>query len=291
MRYVVHRFLTIKTLSLLLLDMAAVAGSTTVAIWVRLGTPAAYSLSVEGYLYNILVIIFVHMVVLYYHDLYELRGTYGLKRLYVEVAQSVAIASAMLFGMYYLAPALSVGRGVFLVNMVILPQLLTCTRLIYLWMGRKDALVRRVALLGEADEIQGVWRRLQHLEDYRVVGCILSGDAPQEHIPQNLGAIEKIKELVAQHRIDCVIVAMRERRGRLPLQDLLYLKLLGVEVENQATFVERVTGRVPVAGLPPSSLVFSDGFSPASPLTAPRCSTPTTRSFRCGGPLPPCASA
>jgi len=202
----------------------------------------------------------VHMVVLYYHDLYELRGTYGLKRLYVEVAQSVAIASALLFGSYYLMPQLSVGRGIFLINMILLPQLLTGTRLVYLWMGRKEALVQRVALLGEADEIQDVWHRLEDSDAYRVVGCVLTGDGDAEDTPNRLGSIENLRDIVAAHRIDCLIVAMRERRGRLPLQDLLFLKLVGVEVENQATFVERVTGRVPVTGLPPSSLIFSEGF-------------------------------
>jgi sugar transferase (PEP-CTERM system associated) len=259
-RYVVHKFLSLKSVSLLLLDVVAVAGSTAFALWARLRYPASFSLSPEGLLYPILLIILVHMVVLYYHDLYVLRGTYSLKRLYVEVAQSVAIASALLFGSYYLIPALSVGRGVFLINMILLPQLLTGTRLIYLWMGRKEALVQRVALLGEADEIQEVWHRLENSDAYRVVGCILTGDTESGHTPVRLGSIENLRDLVAAHRVDCLIVAMRERRGRLPLQDLLFLKLMGVEVENQATFVERVTGRVPVTGLPPSSLIFSDGF-------------------------------
>jgi sugar transferase (PEP-CTERM system associated) len=264
LRYLVDKFLTFRSVSLLLLDVLAVTAATVLAIWLRLQEPISYSLSPEGRLYPIFLIIGVHMVVLYYHDLYTMRGSYDLKRLYVEVAQSVAVASALLFVSYYILPTLSVGRGIFLINMILLPQFLTGTRLVYLWLGRKEALVQRVALLGEADEIQDVWHRLKDSDNYRVVGCILTGEPSDAATPEPLGPIENISEIVGARHIDCLIVAMRERRGRLPLQDLLYLKLLGVEVENQATFVERVTGRVPVAGLPPSTLVFSDGFKRVS---------------------------
>jgi sugar transferase (PEP-CTERM system associated) len=261
LRYLVHRYMRGKALSLLLLDAVVVAGATGTAIWLRLGTPFSYSFSAAGLAYPILFIVFVHMVVLYYHDLYDLRGSHGIKRLYVEVAQSVAVASALLFGSYYLVPMLSVGRGVFLINMIILPQFLTATRVAYLWAARQEALVQRVALLGEADEVKDVGERLENSPDYRLVGCILSGDGDQgDSGPPVLGPMEELRDIVVKHDIDTLIVAMRERRGRLPLQDLLYLKLHGVNVDNQASFVERVTGRVPVAGLPPSTLVFSDGF-------------------------------
>jgi sugar transferase (PEP-CTERM system associated) len=260
-RYLVHRYMRGKALSLIVLDVVVVAGATATAIWLRLGIPFSDSFSPEGRLFPILFIIAMHMVVLYYHDLYDLRGSHSPKRLYVEVAQSVAVASALLFGFYYLLPDLSVGRGIFLINMIILPQLLWGTRMAYLWAARQEALLQRVALLGEIEEVRDVGERLEHSPDYRMVGCILSGEpGTTEGCPPVLGPLEELRDIVVKHDIDTLIVAMRARRGRLPLQDLLFLKLHGVNVDNQSSFVERVTGRVPVAGLPPSTLVFSDGF-------------------------------
>ncbi len=261
MRYFVDKYMQGKALSLILLDVVVVAGATATAVWLRLGKPFSFSFAADGLRYPILFIIAVHMVVLYYHDLYDLRGSHSPKRLYVEVAQSVAIASALLFGCYYLIPDLSVGRGIFLINMIILPQLLWATRMAYLWAARQDALLQRVAILGEPEEVLDVGGRLAHSRDYRVVGCVLSGEGePAEGCPPVLGPLEELRDIVVKHDVDTLIVAMRERRGRLPLQDLLYLKLHGVNVDNQSSFVERVTGRVPVAGLPPSTLVFSEGF-------------------------------
>jgi sugar transferase (PEP-CTERM system associated) len=260
LHYLYDRYLTVKSVTLVVLDVLVVAGSTSLAIYLRLHHSLAFTWSRENYAYPILLIIVVHMVVLYYHDLYALRQRYDSARLFVLVTQSVAIASLLLFVLYFAVPPLAVGRGIFLINMFLLPPLLTGTRVIFMWLARREVLQQRVAVLGEADEIEKVWHRLQDSDNYRVVGCVLSGDPADADIPEPLGPIEDLKDLVVRRRVDSLIVAMRERRGRLPLQDLLYLKLIGVEVENQATFVERVTGRVPVAGLPPSNLVFSDGF-------------------------------
>jgi len=260
LRYLYDRYLTVKSVSLVLLDVLVVAGATTLAIWLRLHHSVARTWSENGYVPAILLIIVVHMVVLYYHELYALRQRYDPARLFVLVTQSVAVASLLLFVLYFVAPSLAVGRGIFLINMFLLPPLLTGTRVVFMWLARREVLLQRVMVLGEADEIEKVWHRLRDSDNYRVVGCVVTGDPSDAEIPDSLGPIEDLKDLVGRHRIDSVIVAMRERRGRLPLQDLLYLKLVGIEVENQATFVERVTGRVPVAGLPPSNLVFSDGF-------------------------------
>lgn len=262
MRYFIDRFFSVRSLTLLVMDVVVVTLTTIAAVWLRLGHPASFTLSVEGYRYAIVLIIMVHMMALYYHELYSLKGTVDVKQMAVNVAQSVAVSSAALFGLYYLVPQLAIGRGIFIFNLLLLPLLLTGTRVIYLWMGHRDALLQRIAILGEPQGVAEVWGRLGGSTNYKLVGAILpDGDAfdDGEAIPV-LGHTDNLRKLVPAHAIDGLIVAMRERRGRLPLEDLLYLKMGGIRVDNQDNFLERVTGRVPVTGLPPSSLVFSDGF-------------------------------
>jgi exopolysaccharide biosynthesis polyprenyl glycosylphosphotransferase len=68
-------------------------------------------------------------------------------------------------------------------------------------------------------------------------------------------------EIVARERIECVVAAMSERRGHLPLEQLLALKLNGVKVEDGVAFYEKISGKIPLAGLNPSALIFGDGFN------------------------------
>jgi len=57
-----------------------------------------------------------------------------------------------------------------------------------------------------------------------------------------------------------VIVAMPDRRGTLPVQELLSLRLNGVKVEEAASWLEKMSGRIEVDQLYPSWLIFAEGF-------------------------------
>src|SRR5579884_4250925 len=76
-----------------------------------------------------------------------------------------------------------------------------------------------------------------------------------------LGHISDLETVVERERIDCVVISVSERRGRLPLQQLLRLKFAGIKVEDAHSVYERVSGRIPVEHLTPSSLFMSNGFN------------------------------
>src|SRR5215510_16376152 len=79
--------------------------------------------------------------------------------------------------------------------------------------------------------------------------------------PHILGHYEQLQEIVERENIDKVIVALSDRRGKLPIETLLTCKLQGVAVEEGATFYEQACGKIMLENLRPSWLVFSQGFS------------------------------
>ena len=72
--------------------------------------------------------------------------------------------------------------------------------------------------------------------------------------------------LVRELRADEIVVAVDDRRNRLPIDELLACRMAGVTVLDDASFVERERGLISLTDLSPSWLIFSDGFS-AGPLT------------------------
>jgi sugar transferase (PEP-CTERM system associated) len=60
--------------------------------------------------------------------------------------------------------------------------------------------------------------------------------------------------------IDRVIVAMQDRRAAMPVRELLDLRLRGVIIENSSTLMERLSGKLQLDGLNPSTLIFTEGF-------------------------------
>src|SRR5262249_3987828 len=74
------------------------------------------------------------------------------------------------------------------------------------------------------------------------------------------GRPDDIDRLVAQHHVDRIVVGLSDRRGKLPVEELLRAKMAGIRVEDATTTYERVTGKILIDDLRPSWLIFSDGF-------------------------------
>jgi cobalamin biosynthesis protein CobD/CbiB len=54
---------------------------------------------------------------------------------------------------------------------------------------------------------------------------------------------------------------MENRRGSMPVRELLDLRLNGVVVEDATYLMERLLGKLPLDGLNPSTLIFTHGFN------------------------------
>src|SRR5262249_26576996 len=78
--------------------------------------------------------------------------------------------------------------------------------------------------------------------------------------PSVIGTVHELPELVEKHRVSLIVVAQEDRRGRMPVDALLQCRMSGVRVEEDTSFYERLTGKILVANLRPSWLVFSGGF-------------------------------
>ena len=71
---------------------------------------------------------------------------------------------------------------------------------------------------------------------------------------------EELPAAVALQRVNRIIVALDDRRGRLPVELLLSMKGRGVQVQDGTEFYEQVTGKIPIDSLRLGTLLFSSGF-------------------------------
>jgi exopolysaccharide biosynthesis polyprenyl glycosylphosphotransferase len=74
--------------------------------------------------------------------------------------------------------------------------------------------------------------------------------------------LRELRALVERTRPDRVIVAMGSRRGRMPLRLLLDLRLQGIPVEDGVEVYERLTGKIAIEALTPTSVIFCKDFRP-----------------------------
>jgi sugar transferase (PEP-CTERM system associated) len=76
-----------------------------------------------------------------------------------------------------------------------------------------------------------------------------------------VGTYRELLDFVTRERIQVVLVAYPDRRGTLPVEQLLEVKFRGVDVQEGVAFYERETGKIFVRELKPSQLIFSEGFT------------------------------
>ncbi len=97
---------------------------------------------------------------------------------------------------------------------------------------------------------------------FRYVGCVV----PEAEAflscdnPDIVGTFAHLQSIFVAHDVRHVVVCQSDRRGKLPVMDLLDWKFGGVEIEEGADFYEKHTGRVFAMELRPSQLVFADGY-------------------------------
>jgi sugar transferase (PEP-CTERM system associated) len=108
-----------------------------------------------------------------------------------------------------------------------------------------------------------------HIEDHPELGLASAG-CIDDHSPEDeprchgklLGPLKLLREIVNAVKPNRIIVGMKERRQRMPVEDLLELRLAGCIIEEAATAYENICGRISVAELRPAQLIFSGELGP-----------------------------
>src|SRR2546426_11018358 len=147
---------------------------------------------------------------------------------------------------YSLAPEAPLGGNPLLAGLLAIVGFLLGLRLCHRVRRRRHG--ERVLVLGQSplgrQVVEEIERRPQG--PYVVVGVVDDADD-----------LDRVIETTLPDRI---VVALAERRGRLPLYPLLESRARGVVVEDAVETYERLTGKLALEALSPSSIVFSADF-------------------------------
>ncbi len=78
--------------------------------------------------------------------------------------------------------------------------------------------------------------------------------------PTVIGDYSQIHDICKIGDVDRIVVALDERRGKFPLEQLLFCRLKGIRVDDGLAFTEQLAGKLSVENLHPRLLNFSDVF-------------------------------
>ena len=249
----------VRTLVLLLCEAALVGGSFLLATACLVGPDSDLALVYENGILKIAGITVFTLLLSYYFDLYEPQRISGRWEIYFRLLLVLSALSFVLAALLYVYPEIEIGPNVLLAGAAILAIVLGLWRSVYEWIIGLSVFRERVYVLGGDERARAVSETLRTRRDagMEVVAGMGSGSFHDdiEHFAADLRAFAQSKT-----RIDRIIVAMKDRRGSMPTRELLELRLRGVVIEDASLLMERVTGKLPLHGLNPSSLIFTNGF-------------------------------
>jgi sugar transferase (PEP-CTERM system associated) len=249
-----------RTLMLLLCEALLVGGSFLLATTYLIGPDSYIALIYENGILKILGITVLTLLLSYYFDLYEPQRISGRWEIYFRLLLVLSVLSFLLAGIVFLIPDTFIGPHVFTVGISILAIVLVLWRRVYEWIMGFSAFQERVYVLGGGVRARHVVEVLRTRRDAGME--VIEGEArgefnnDLERFAADLRAFRTPKP-----RIDRVIVAMEDRRGSMPVRELLDLRLKGVVIEDASALLERLLGKLPLEGLNPSTLIFTQGFN------------------------------
>lgn len=265
-----NQYIPIHKVGFIFFESLLILGMVFLAVLVRYKGSFYLFMPLPDFFSRALVIMVVVQLSYYYFDLYNMKKNQRNVTLISQVLQSLSVSFILLAVLYYFIPDLFIGRGILLINLSLIAVISINWRIFYNYLMATSRFGQRILVIGTSALAINIVKMVLQKKDagFQVVGFI-SYDHERVGTPLvNPGIIgdhSNIIELVKKEKIDRIIVALEERRGKFPAPELLACKMSGISVEDGLQFYEHLTGRLQVEHLKPSFLIFSEGFRNSKP--------------------------
>ena len=232
----------------------------------------------------------VLVTVFYLTGYFERRNHLSVARFLPRLLHAVPLAAVTLFTMYAFLPAVALPWPVAGAGLAAMTVMMIGWHVLAPAIVQHEALAERVIIIGEGGLARQIAACTENAQPwgFKLTGYIPVADArgpaatvaatvtaeprdvlpfptPQSMNAPSLGRLADIEAILEEQDAHTIVVALTERRGKLPLGTLINAKLRGIQVFDAVDFYERLTGRMLVARMRPSTIIFSDGFVPSRP--------------------------
>jgi sugar transferase (PEP-CTERM system associated) len=254
---VFNRNVSVRGLTVFAFEVVLISGSMALAAQLHGAfTPGST-------IWQIVLVTALCQLCFYYNDLYDLTIVHSNRELLVRLLQAAGAAAIVLAVVGVAVPSLLLDPGTFLTALAVFVVAILTWRIAFNHFAHDPHLEERILIVGTGQTARMLAQQIGTQQDfaYRLVGFVEeSDDAPIVRQHDILGSASDIDRIVLERRVDRIVVGLSDRRGHLPIEQLLRAKVSGVRVEDAMTTYERLTGKILIDDLKPSWLIFSDGF-------------------------------
>jgi sugar transferase (PEP-CTERM system associated) len=252
----------IRILLLLTGDAVLSAASFCTGFYARFGELQEGAMKYQPFGLKMAAFAIILLFTMFFLELYNGDMNLGRKETILRTIAAVGLTFFVLSALYYLAPAFEVGRGILLFALAVFLILGSLWHLIYNFCVSIPAFAKRVLIFGTgatAGKIGDLILSTNH--NHVLTGYINYSSENSLISPVHIiGKGESLLETARREHASKIIISMTERRGSLPVRDMLNCKLSGIDVLDAPSFYEQMTGKLLIEDIKPSWFIFSEGF-------------------------------
>jgi sugar transferase (PEP-CTERM system associated) len=249
-----------------------VSAAFLIATLTRLGTDGAgYIFAYQHGSLKILAMSVAILICMHYFDLYDTSILSNRREVLIRLIQALGTVYCLSVLLYFFYPPLELGRGIFVIGLGFTAMLLFFWRGLFSKINSVPEFADRALILGSGPLAELLAKELDCRPELgiRVVGRILPSESETRREDRGLvdlpgealmtDVADYLSRTVKSLRVTRVVVAMGDRRGKLPVDALLSLKCRGLQVQDGVEAYEAITGKVPIESVRLGWLLFSPG--------------------------------
>ena len=196
--------------------------------------------------------------------LYQFHQRFYFREAVLRVLVGLVAGYLIVAVIFYAVPAVTVHRELANVSFAYSLTLLLAVRYFFVSTVDRNIFRRRTMIYGAGERAASLLalRRSADRRGFKIVarvaapGDTVIGDRSEVMVTNG----KSITEYALERNAEEIVIAMDERRGNLPVGELLEARLKGIDVIDLLEFLERETGKIRIDLVNPGWLIFSPGF-------------------------------
>jgi exopolysaccharide biosynthesis polyprenyl glycosylphosphotransferase len=251
-------------LILALLECGLIGAATCAVLRLMSNSPADGAMDITVALGRALALSLSCVIAFYYQQLYDLRAIRTFKAFLSRLPGSAGLAFVLELAIGWLIPPAGIrGLAPFAILAPLIAIVLPLRAIVYRF-AALGSFARRNLVLGTGPLARRIVRELEARPCSRevVVGIVAEagdGRPPAMTVPV-LGSLDDLGAILSRTLPGRIVVALDDRRGRLPVRRLLEARVRGVAIEDGPEVLECLTGKIAIESVLPGALAFSRDF-------------------------------
>ncbi len=220
--------------------------------------------SIYLYGYRAMVLTAVFILSFYFFDLYDLGEILSFPDVSSRFIQAFGIGCIILAFLYYFFPRVVIPSFIFWPSLAAVFISVCLWRYLYNHILNKKMFAQTVIVIGTGKLAQDIAYELEKRRDSGFkISHFIGSVNPSFPLPPGIpvtAEADQLPSLCQKYGIERVVVAMDDRRGTTPIQQLMDCKFMGFPVEYGINFYEKLTGKILVEKVNPDWIIFSNDF-------------------------------